>query len=156
MVVAGGAWLWVLPVALAGQCLLLGVYSELAAKWPLSNGAYQWTRRLIGPRYGWFAGWVALCAYAVANTTIAYLGAPWALTLFGITPTAHAIVITGALLVLLCSLVNAIGVDALKVALRRGVAAEAVASVGIGLALLLAFREQSPSALFDTFGAEAL
>ena len=24
MVVAGGAWVWVLPVALAGQCLLLG------------------------------------------------------------------------------------------------------------------------------------
>ena len=96
MVVAGGAWLWVLPVALAGQCLLLVVYSELAAKFPLANGAYQWNRRLIGPRYGWFAGWVALCAYAVANTTIAYLGAPWALTLLGITPTAHAIVITGA------------------------------------------------------------
>ena len=156
MVVAGGAWLWVLPVALAGQCLLLVVYSELAAKFPLANGAYQWNRRLIGPRYGWFAGWVALCAYAVANTTIAYLGAPWALTLFGITPTAHAIVITGAVLVLICSIVNATGVDALKGALRGGVAAEAVASVGIGLALLLAFREQSPSALFDTFGAEAL
>src|SRR5690349_22067531 len=58
MVVAGGAWVWVLPVALAGQCLLLAVYSELAAKWPLSNGAYQWTRRLIGPRYGWMTGWV--------------------------------------------------------------------------------------------------
>ncbi len=156
MVVAGGAWLWVLPVALAGQCLLLVVYSELAAKFPLANGAYQWNRRLIGPRYGWFAGWVALCAYAVANTTIAYLGAPWALTLFGITPTAHAIVVTGAVLVLLCSIVNATGVDALKGALRGGVAAEAVASVGIGIALLLAFREQSPSALFDTFGAEAL
>jgi amino acid transporter len=147
---------WVLPVALAGQCLLLGVYYELAAKWPLSNGAYQWTRRLIGPRYGWMTGWVALCAYAVANTTIAYLGAPWALTLLGITPTAHAIVITGAILVLVCSLVNAVGVDALKAALRLGVAAEAVASVGIGLALLLVFREQSPSVLFDTFGAEAL
>ena len=39
---------------------------------------------------------------------------------------------------------NAVGVDALKVALRLGVAAEAVASVGIGLALLLVFREQSP------------
>ena len=99
---------------------------------------------------------MALCAYAVANTTIAYLGAPWALTLLGITPTAHAIVITGAILVLVCSLVNAIGVDALKGALRLGVAAEAIASVGIGLALLLVFREQSPSALFDTFGAEAL
>ena len=51
---------------------------------------------------------------------------------------------------------NATGVDALKGALRAGVAAEAIASVGIGIALLLVFREQSPSALFDTFGAEAL
>src|ERR1700754_1844340 len=156
MAVAGGAWLWVLPVALAGQCLLLSVYSELAAKFPLANGAYQWSRRLIGPRYGWFTGWVALCAYAVANTTIAYLGAPWALTLLGITPTAKAIVITGALLVALCSVVNAIGVDALKTALRLGVAAEAIASVGIGLALLLVFREQGFGVLTDPFGAEAL
>lgn len=156
MVVAGGAWLWVLPVALAGQCFLLAVYSELAAKFPLANGAYQWSRRLVGPRYGWFNGWVALCAYAVANTTIAYLAAPWALTLFGITPTPGAIVITGAIVVALCSLVNAIGVDALKGALRAGVAAEAIASVGIGLALLLVFIQQDASVLFDTFGAEAL
>ena len=41
----------------------------------------------MGGAYGWFAGWVAICAYAVANTTIAYLGAPWALTLLGIEPT---------------------------------------------------------------------
>lgn len=156
MVVAGGAWVWVLPVALAGQCLLIGVYSELAAKFPLANGAYQWSRRLVGPRYGWFNGWMALCAFAVANTTIAYLGAPWALTLLGIAPTAKAIVITGAVLVLICSLVNAIGVDGLKTALRLGVAAEVVASVGIGLALLLVFREQDFSVLFDTFGAEGL
>src|SRR5919198_3704557 len=103
MIVAGPAWLWVLPVALAGQCLLLSVYSELASQFPISNGAYQWSRRLLGPGYGWFNGWVAICAYAVANTTIAYLGAPWALTLLGIAPTAHAIVITGAVLVLICS-----------------------------------------------------
>ena len=156
MVVAGGAWVWVLPVALAGQCLLLSVYSELAAKWPLSNGAYQWTRRLIGPRYGWFTGWVALCAYAVANTTIAYLGAPWALTLLGITPTAHAIVITGAVLVLVCSLVNAFGVDALKLALRLGVAAEAVASRRHRPRAAAGLPRAVPSVLFDTFGAEAL
>jgi hypothetical protein len=63
MVVAGTAWLWVLPLALAGQCLLLSVYSELASQFPISNGSYQWSRRLIGPRYGWFNGWVSLCAY---------------------------------------------------------------------------------------------
>ena len=86
-VVAGPAWVWVLPIALAGQCLLLTVYSELASQWPITGGAYQWTRRLMGEGYGWMTGWVAIWAYLVANTTIAYLGAPWALTLFGIEPT---------------------------------------------------------------------
>ncbi|MDA0135923.1 APC family permease [Solirubrobacter deserti] len=156
MVVAGAAWVWVLPVALAGQCLLMSVYAELAGKFPLANGAYQWSRRLVGPRYGWFNGWVALCAYAVANTTIAYLGAPWALTLLGITATPAAIVITGAVLVLVCSVINAFGVDALKGALRLGVGAEAIASIGVGLALLLVFREQDFAVLFDSFGTEAL
>jgi amino acid transporter len=52
MIVAGGAWVWVLPVALGGQCPLIAVYSELAAKFPLAGGAYQWSRRLVGPRYG--------------------------------------------------------------------------------------------------------
>jgi amino acid transporter len=59
---AGPAWVWVLPVVLVGQCLLLAVYSELASEFPIANGAYQWSRRLVGPRYGWFNAWVTLCA----------------------------------------------------------------------------------------------
>ena len=81
--VAGPQWVWVLPVALAGQCLLIAVYAELASEFPIAGGAYQWSRRLLGGAYGWLSGWVAICAYLVANTTIAYLGAPWALTLAG-------------------------------------------------------------------------
>ena len=33
----------------------------------------------MGGVYGWLAGWVALCAYLAANTTVAYLGAAWLL-----------------------------------------------------------------------------
>ena len=156
MTVAGPAWVWVLPVALAGQCLLITVYSELSSEFPIAGGAYQWSRRLMGGAYGWFNGWVAVCAYAVANTTIAYLGAPWALTLAGIEPTPHAIVATGMLLVLFCSVVGALGVDLLGRTIRLGIAAEALASVGIGLALLLVFREQDLSIFGETLGAEAL
>ena len=116
MTLAGGAWVWMLPVALVGQCLLLVVYSELASEFPIANGSYQWSRRLIGPRYGWFNGWVCLCAYAVANTTIAYLGAPWALSLLGIPATPNAIVVAGMALVLVCALVNLGGVDVLGAA----------------------------------------
>jgi amino acid transporter len=156
MSVAGPAWVWVLPLSLGGQCLLLFVYSELASQFPIANGAYQWSRRLLGPRYGWFNGWVALCAYAVANTTIAYLAAPWALTLLGIPASANRLVATAMVIVVLCALVGAFGIDVLRRAVHVGIAAEALASVGIGLVLLLAFRHQHFSILGDTFGAEAL
>jgi amino acid transporter len=153
---AGPAWVWVLPVALAGQCLLLAVYAQLATDYPIAGGAYQWTRRLVGPKYGWFTGWVAICAYAAANTTIAYLGAPWALTLLDIEPTAHAIVVCGVVLVLICAVAGVMGIGVLGRAVTVGITAEIAATVGIGLALLLAFREQDFSLLTDTLGAEAL
>ena len=155
-VVAGPAWVWVLPVALAGQCLLLAVYSGLASEFPISGGAYQWSRRLAGGAYGWMAGWVAICAYGAANTTIAYLGAPWALTLLEIEPTPEAIVLTGMVLVVVSSLVGAMGVDRMARVVKAGIGAEAVASLGIGLALLLVFREQDLSLFTETLGAEAL
>jgi amino acid transporter len=155
-VVAGPAWIWALPVVLAGQCLLLALYSELSSEFPVANGAYQWTRRLIGPRYAWFNGWVTLCAYAVANTTIAYLAAPWALTLLDVEPTPQAIVVTGILLVVIAALVNAGGIDVLRRFVSVGIVAEVIASVGIGITLLLAFRVQDAAILTDTLGAEAL
>ena len=153
--VAGPAWVWVLPVALAGQCLLLAVYAELASEFPIAGGAYQWTRRLMGGAYGWFAGWVAVCAYAAANTTVAYLGAPWALTVLGIEPSANRIVVTGMVLVLVCAVAGALGVRVLAGVIKAGIGAEAIASVGIGLALLLVFREHGFSLLTETLGAEA-
>jgi amino acid transporter len=155
-IVAGPAWVWVLPIALLGQCLLLAVYAELASEFPIAGGAYQWSKRLLGGAYGWLAGWVAVCAYAVANTTIAYLGAPWALTLLGIDATANAIVLAGIVLVVICSIAGALGISVLGWVVKAGIAAEAVASVGIGLALLFVFREQRLSLLTDTLGAEAL
>jgi amino acid transporter len=155
-VVAGPAWVWVLPIALAGQCLLLAVYSELASEFPIAGGAYQWSRRLLGGAYGWFSGWVAICAYAVANTTIAYLGAPWALALVDVTPSPNRIVVAAMLLVAVCAAAGAFGVGLLGWAIRLGIAAEVIASVGVGLALLLAFRTQDVSVLGDTLGAEGL
>ena len=156
LAVAGPAWVWVLPVALVGQCLLLAVYAELASEFPIAGGAYQWSRRLMGGTYGWLSGWVAICAYCAANTTIAYLGAPWALTLAGIEPTPNAIVVTGMVLVGVCAVVGASSVDVLGRVIKAGIAAEIVASVGIGLALLLVFRTQDVSILGETLGAEAL
>jgi amino acid transporter len=128
----------------------------LASEFPLAGGAYQWPRRLIGGAYGWFTGWVAVWAYAVANTTIAYLGAPWALTLFGIPVTPGSIVAAGVVLALICSLPGLAGVKVLGRVVRVGISAEILATVGIALALLLVFREQDLSIFTESLGAEAL
>ena len=37
IVLSGPVWVWVLPVALAGQCLLLAVYAELASEFPIAG-----------------------------------------------------------------------------------------------------------------------
>jgi amino acid transporter len=155
LVLAGPAWVWVLPVALCGQCLVLVLYSELSSEFPVANATYQWSRRLLGPGYGWFNGWVGLCSYAVANTTIAYLAAPWALQLAGVESSARRLVVAGAIVVAVCSVVNLLGIDALKVALVAGISAEAIASVAIGVLLLLAYRQQGFDLLTETLGAQA-
>ena len=155
--VAGPAWIWVLPVALAGQCLLLAVYSELASEFPIAGGAYQWSRRLIGGAYGWFNGWVAICAYAAANTTIAYLGRA-----VGADPARHRADPArdrrgrhGAGAWSARSSARS-GSTSSRGPSRPGSPPRSLASVGIGLALLLVFREQDLSILGDTLGAEAL
>ena len=60
------------------------------------------------------------------------------------------------LLVLVCAIVGALGIDVLGRVIKAGIAAEAVASVGIGLALLLVFRTQDISIFTQTLGAESL
>src|SRR5262249_60502657 len=48
------------------------------------------------------------------------------------------------------------GVGLLRQSVRGGVVAEVVATVGIGLALLIGFRHQGGGLLRDTLGAESL
>jgi amino acid transporter len=55
-----------------------------------------------------------------------------------------------------CSAAGALGIGVLGRAVKAGIVAEIAASVAIGLALLLVFREQSVSILIDTLDAEAL
>ena len=44
------------------------------SRWPLEGSIYQWSRRLLGTTYGWFAGWVYMWTLVIAMATVA-LGA---------------------------------------------------------------------------------
>ena len=34
------------------------VFGELASDYPLSGALYQYGKYTVGPRYGWFIGWI--------------------------------------------------------------------------------------------------
>jgi amino acid transporter len=59
-------------------------------------------------------------------------------------------------IVVVCAVVGALGINLLSRVVTAGITAEIVTTVGIGLALLLAFRRQDLSLLGETLGAEAL
>ena len=155
MSVAGTAWIWALPLCLLGQCLVVAVYSELASQWPLAGGAYQWSRRLASPAFAWLSGWMWQFAVMFGNTTVAYLASPWVFALFGTVPTPTQQVLASIGFMLFCTLVNAYGINFLRWFVSLGIAAEAVASVLVGLTLLLVFRQHGFSMLTDFLGAPA-
>lgn len=59
----GPAVVWSWLVVLAGQTLVALVLAELVTQYPVSGYGYQWTSRLLNPRYGFFVGWLLLLQF---------------------------------------------------------------------------------------------
>jgi amino acid transporter len=152
---AGPAWVWALPIVLAGQLLVASVFAELASQFPIAGGIYQWSRRLAGPTYAWFAGWVYVWTIMLTVTAIAYFGAVWLAAVFDATPTANQQVLWAVAILAIATAVNAVGLNPLKYVVNVGIVAECVASVLIGVLLLLFFSNHPISFLWEGLGAQA-
>lgn len=137
-------------IVLGGQLLVALVLAELASVWPLTGGLYKWTQKLTGRGIGWAAGWAYLWTLIVLVTAQAYAAAPFLTALFDIEAPSKAllIVLAGAVL-LLATGANVLGPKALKVFVGISLTAELLGSVVIGTILLLFYREQPVSAIFD-------
>lgn len=148
---AGPAWMWAIPLVAIGQMTLAMVYAQLSARWPLSGGIYQWTRRLIGPAGGWWAGWFYMWATTMIVAGVTYSGGMFLGELLGLKQTSATVDI-GLALVLLgaVTLINCVGLNVLKYAVVIGICAELVGSVTVGIALLIVARKQPLSVLVDT------
>jgi amino acid transporter len=150
---AGPAWVWSIPIVIAGQLLVALVYAQLAARWPIAGGIYQWSRRLIGPRYGWWAGWIYIWALILTLSTVAYGGGGFLGQLIGVdNPSTGDSILLALAMMLITTTVNVIGLQLLRYTVNIGIACEAIASVGIGIALILFFRQQPVHVLTDTGG----
>ena len=150
---AGPAWVWALFIVLAGQLLVASVFAELASQFPIAGGIYQWSRRLTTPTYAWFAGWIYVWTIMLTVTAVAYFGSVWLAAVFDATPSANQQVLWALGLLVVTTFVNAVGLNPLKYVVNVGIVAECIASVLIGVLLLLFFRNHPISYLWEGLGA---
>jgi urea carboxylase system permease len=174
---AGRAFIWAWPVVFLGQMTVALQFAELSAHFPLAGSVYQWSKRLAGKPWAWNTGWIYLCAQIV---TIPAVALAWQVILPQITPKFQFIkcdvstaadstcadknypgifdsafaknaFILGAIMILLTTFVNLLGVRIISRVNNIGVIAELVGAVGLILLLIINIKH-GPSVLFKTDG----
>jgi len=133
----GGAsiWWW-LPVT-AGVSLIALVFAHAGARIPLSGYAYQWSSRLGGVHIGWFTGWAAFVTFVAGTAAVSTTFATVFASDFFDDPTRQDIQILTAAVVLVCFVVNLVGIKVATWVNNFGATAELIGTAGIGLVVLI-------------------
>jgi len=140
----GPRYLWTIPIVVACMMLVALVFGELASEYPLSGALYQYGKYNVGPRYGWFVGWIygfALLATVAsvdsgAVTYVTSLTNIWFHTHLSATNNATIFIITGAIIVL-SAVLNSVGAKIMGHVARFGVYVETIGTFGVFVALAL-------------------
>ena len=162
---AGGpAFFWTWPLVFAGQFLVALNFAELAARYPISGGVYQWSKQVGSDGSGWMAGWVYLCC---AIITLASVALALQSTLPQLLPVSQIIgeagdpsdaakngVLLGCLLIVLSTVINAVGVRLLSRINNVGVFAEIVGALAL-IALFFLASRRGASVVLETQGRGA-
>ncbi|MGF9660815.1 amino acid permease [Arthrobacter crystallopoietes] len=147
---AGPSFWWGFLIVFAGQFLVALVFAMLVSRWPLEGSIYQWATHLLGAGFGWFAGWFYIWTLTIAMATVALGAAGFIANIIGIHDASGTQVALIAFVVLvLGTLINLTGRGILKAFMMASIVAEVIGSIGLGVWLLIAHREQDLSVLFD-------
>ena len=159
----GPRYIWTMPIVVACMMLVALVFGELASEYPLSGALYQYGKYNVGPRYGWYVGWIygfALLATVASVDSgavgyVASLSNNW----FGthVDPTKHLTIfaITGAIIVL-SAIMNSVGAKLMGQVARFGVYVETIGTFGVFIALAIHGFHQGFGFLFTSQGVEHL
>jgi urea carboxylase system permease len=160
----GPPYLWSWPMVFVGQFAVALAFAELAGRYPVAGSVYNWSKQLAGGATAWLAGWMMLTASVVTLSAVvlAEQGAlPQIWSGFQIIGSAdndadvalNGIVI-GVVMIVVTTVINAIGVRLMARINSTGVFIELIAAVLI--VVILAFNVVNPpSVLFDTGGRGA-
>ncbi len=151
--VAGPGFFWTWPVVLVGQLLVALCFAELASRFPLSGGVYQWAKLTGNPFFGWITGWIYLACLIVTIAAVAMalqVSLPQISSSFQIIgssndPKSVAInaILLGSILIVISTIINVRGIKLLAVINNIGVFAELIGLIFL-IVLLFLKRVRSP------------
>lgn len=154
--IVGPPAFWMILIAGFGQLLVSMVFGEVVSQYPIAGGVYPWNRRLWGPKWGWFSGWVYAIAISATIASVAYGAGPFLGAFFDIEMNASANVLIALAVVTFATLINFGGTKLLANVAFFGFVAEIIATIVIGAWLLIGGRKHDLSVLFTDFRPEAL
>lgn len=141
LAVAGPSFWFAFPLVLLGQILVALVFGMLASRYPFEGSIYQWSGHLIGPRYAWFAGWAYAWALPISMGAVALAGSHFLAELLGLDANSPVVTISlAAALLVFATWGNTRGRFILNAIVALCIGAEIIASVGVGLFLLIFHR----------------
>lgn len=152
---AGPSFWWAFPLVFAGQLIVALVFGTLVSRWPLEGSIYQWSRRLLGTAFGWFAGWAYMWTLIIAMATVALGAAGFFASVIGLTAGSGQKALIAAGILLAGTALNLVGRQALKVFMSASILAEVFGSIGLGTWLLIFHRNNDLGVLvhgFDSTG----
>lgn len=159
---AGGPrYIWTIPVVVLFMTLVALVFGELASEYPLSGALYQYGKYNVGPRFGWFVGWIygfALLATvaSVDSGIVSYvtsLSNIWFKT--NLNPANHVtIFVVVAIVIVLSAIMNSVGAKILGRVARFGVYVETIGTFGVFIALAIKGFHHNLGYLFTTQGVQ--
>src|SRR5579884_1981610 len=140
----GPRYIWTLPVVVALMMLVALVFGELSSEYPLSGALYQYGKYTVGPRYGWFVGWIygfALLATVASVDSgavgyVASLSNIWFGTHLNASNNATIFITTGSIIVL-SAILNSVGAKIMGHVARFGVYVETIGTFGVFAALAI-------------------
>jgi len=145
LLTGGTAFFWTYAVGFLILLLVVLMFAELGSKWPIAGALYQWNSRLVGPRYGYVTGWIYVLSQIAITAAVAYGIAPFIGSLFGWEPSSSETQLLAIAFVVVCTMINLVGIVIASAVASVGAAAEVIGMVVLSVVLLIAGIGNQPA-----------
>ncbi len=161
---AGGPrYIWLVPIVVGFMLLVALVFGELGSAYPVSGALYQYGRRSVGRRWGWWVGWIYGIALLVTVASVDTGIVPYFCALLDnvagthLDPSSHTtILVVTIVLILVQGSLNTVGARVMGQVARFGVYVETIGTFGVAIALGIAGFHHGLGFLLRTHGAADL